>query len=315
MRLKKVQIANWLLLVLALSSCVNAANSPGLGKNTDQIQPSTIDVNGSRISYKELGQGTPLILLQRFRGSLGDWDPALLAALSTTNRVIIFDSLGVGTSEGEIPNTLAGAANFVVDFMDALRIERANILGWSLGGMTAQVLAIKHPARVEKLILAGTTPPAGDKGVQLAPDEWMSVATKPQNSAADMAYLFYTTTAAGLEAAQESQQRFELVHERGVETKTSPAIIMPQVTGARAYMANQGNWYEQLASIDLPVLVANGDSDIAFPVSNSVALHRQIPNSSLVIYPDAGHAFLFQYAKLFSNHVHRFLLSEEREGT
>ncbi|GHA20702.1 alpha/beta hydrolase [Arenicella chitinivorans] len=303
-------MAACILFILGLSSCASTANPTRIGESSNQIQPNTIVVNGSKISYKIIGQGTPLILLQRFRGSLADWDPALLAALSASNQVVIFDSLGVGTSEGEIPNTLGGAADFVVSFMDALKIEQANILGWSLGGMTAQVLAIKHPNRVNKLILAGTTPPAGDKSVHLAPDEWTAVATKPQNSAADMAYLFYTTTVVGVKAAQESQERFEQVHQRGVETKTSPEIIMPQAIGARAYMANKGNWYEQLAGIDLPVLIANGDSDIAFPVTNSMVLHRQIPNSNLVIYPDAGHAFLFQYADQFSDHVNQFLRRE-----
>ncbi len=305
-----VRITSWALLNLALSGCVSTASLPAPRQNNELPQPKVVEVNGSKISYKALGQGSPMILLQRFRGSLDDWDPALLSALSATNRVIVFDSLGVGASEGEIPNALSGAADFVVNLMDALKIEQANVLGWSLGGMTAQVLAIKHPNRVKKLILAGTTPPAADKSVRLAPDEWTIIATKPQNSTGDMAYLFYTTTATGIKAARESQQRFERVHERGVKTKTSPAIIMPQAMAARAYMSNEGKWYQRLASIDVPVLIANGDSDIAFPITNSMVLHRQIPNSNLVIYPDAGHAFLFQYANQFSDHINQFLRDE-----
>ncbi|WP_170132030.1 alpha/beta fold hydrolase [Arenicella xantha] len=280
---------------------------------TDNVMHSkteVVEVNGEKISYRSFGTGAPLLLLQRFRGSLNDWDPELLTALSVSNRVITFDSIGVADSEGQIPETLEGAADFVVAFMDALKIQRANVLGWSLGGMTAQVLAIKHPDRVEKLILAGTTPPAGSDEVQFAPDEWTSIATKPENSAADMAYLFYTTTDSGLRAALESQQRFERLYERGVRTKTSASIIMPQAIAARGFIDNRGNWYQRLTHIERPVLIANGDSDLAFPVINSIVLHREIPDSKLVIYPDAGHAFLFQYASRFSVDVNNFLGNE-----
>ncbi len=304
----KSLLANLLLFFsLVLSGCAKTLDPV---QNVNQKRTSVVGVNGSKISYRDFGQGKPLILLQRFRGSLHDWDPELLQSLAKTNRVIIFDSVGVGESEGVIPDTLEGAADFVVNFMDALNVEKANILGWSLGGMTAQILAIKHPNRVQKLILAGTTSPAVNRDVKLAPDEWTAIATKPENSAADMAYLFYTTTGSGIRAARDSRLRFERVHHLGVETKTSPKIMIPQAIGARKFMANEGLWYEQLSKIDSPVLVANGDSDLAFPLRNSVDLHQQLPNSKLAIYPDAGHAFLFQYARQFAEHVDDFLHSD-----
>lgn len=294
-------------LSIAVAGCAVQNSSRAASEINIQNQSQVVQVNGTNISFREYGSGAPLILLQRFRGGMNDWDPALISALSHNNRVIIFDSVGVGESEGEIPETLEGSADFVVELLNALNIKRANIMGWSLGGMTAQVLAIKYPDRVERVILAGTTPPAGANDVELAPEEWTAIATKPKNSPEDMVYLFYTETEAGKKAANESRLRFEKLDKRGVETKTSPAIILKQAVGARHYISNTDGWFARLSDIDRPVLIANGDSDLAFPVINSKVLHREIPDSELVIYPDAGHAFLFQHANQFANDVNAFL--------
>jgi pimeloyl-ACP methyl ester carboxylesterase len=112
-------------------------------------------------AYRDFGQADltpPLVLLQRFRGTLDHWDPAFLEVLASERRVVIFDSAGVGESTGSVSPTVEGMADSALDFIQALGFTQADILGWSLGGYVAQIVALDHPELVRRLLVTGSGP-------------------------------------------------------------------------------------------------------------------------------------------------------------
>jgi len=278
--------------------------------NTSSVAVSEtqyLEINGHSLRYREQGTGQPLILLHRFRASIDDWDPAFISALAAGRRVIAFDSLGIGGSQGEVPATLEGAADIAARFTRALGLERAAFLGWSMGGMTAQILAIKHPDLVSALVLAGTLPPGGSPEVVPSGPKWSQVAGKPTYEDDDVLYLFFTGSDASRAAGRASLARMTSLGRQGSAVKTSSAVMQAQLGAIIEFYQNKGGWYERLKEIGAPTFVANGDRDGAFPAIDSVVLAREIPGAHLAIYPDAGHGFLFQDPERFGADVLRFL--------
>lgn len=108
-------------------------------------------------AYRQLGLGprAPLLFLQHFTGTLDNWDPAVTDPLAQGRTVILFESAGIGRSTGKVPETVAEMAAHAMKFLDALGLTRVDVLGFSLGGMVAQVMALKRPALLRKIILTG----------------------------------------------------------------------------------------------------------------------------------------------------------------
>jgi pimeloyl-ACP methyl ester carboxylesterase len=271
---------------------------------------NVMEVNGTPIAWRSQGEGRPLLMLNRFRAAMADWDPALTAALAAHHRVITFDSPGVGDSGGSVPDTLEGAADVAVALADALDLENPHVLGWSMGGMTAQILAAKYGNRLGGVVLAGTTPSFAVKGAIPLPEDWLAVASKEQNTPDDMLFIFYTDSETSQAAGMASLARIgggDPV--AGAALKTTMQTRAAQGIATRKFFQGEDGAFKRLGEIKVPVLVANGDFDRAFAVENSLALVRAIPNAQLAIYPDSGHAFHFQYAERFAEDVTRFLAS------
>ena len=147
----------------------------------------------------------PLLLCQRFRGTMDDWDPEFVARLSTARRVIRFDNLGIGESSGETPNTVRGMAEVVPLLLDALGIDAVDLLGWSLGGYVGQTVALTWPERVRHLVIAGSGP-GGPDGPPPHP-RVAEIAAKTAAARADVQFLFFTETEAGTAAARRHFDR------------------------------------------------------------------------------------------------------------
>lgn len=270
----------------------------------------TVDVDGVPFTYRTLGVEKagepPLVLMHRFRAEMDDWDPLFLDTLASRRRVIIFNNRGVGSSGGDTNTTLEGAADDVAAFIRALGIEKADILGWSMGGMTAPIVALRHPEVVNRIVLAGTMP-AGNPEVVLSPKEWLDVAVKPTFTDEDILYLFFTESETSLRKGRESLARMDRPGQAGSSVKTTPETMQAQLGALKAFWANEQGWFERLKEIPHPTLVANGDTDVACPILDSVILFREIPNSQLSVYPDANHGFLFQEPVAFAEEVLTFL--------
>jgi pimeloyl-ACP methyl ester carboxylesterase len=261
-----------------------------------------IVVGGVRVATRSLGVGEPLVLLNRFRGTMDNWDPALLTALAREHRVIMFDSLGIGETEGETPATAERTADFAATIVRSLRLGRTDLLGWSLGGCVAQVLAVKYPGLVRKVILAATMPPAGSPEVAWSPN-WLDAAGTPVPSVERALSLFFTDSEASRSAGRASFARMP----HPPAAVASLTALAAQAEAIRGFATNEDGWYARLKEIVAPTFVANGDRDGLFPAIDSVVLAREIPQSRLAIYPESGHGFLFQYADRFSEDVLLFL--------
>src|SRR2546423_407126 len=145
---------------------------PGLSTTYKDASTRTVDVGGVRFAYRQLGTetGVPVIFLNHLTGVLDNWDPRVIDGIAARHRVIAFDNRGIGASQGKTPNRVEAMARDAVAFIRALGFNQVDLLGFSLGGFIAQVIAQQEPQLVRKIILAGTGPAGGtgiDKGTSL----------------------------------------------------------------------------------------------------------------------------------------------------
>jgi pimeloyl-ACP methyl ester carboxylesterase len=123
-----------------------------------------VEEDGIRFAYRRWGKsgGVPLVFLNYFSGNLDDWDPRVTDGVAGDYDVILFDNAGVGSSGGETPGTISEMTRHAVAFCDALELKRVNAVGFSLGGMIAQQLALDYPDRFNRIVLLGTGPRGGE---------------------------------------------------------------------------------------------------------------------------------------------------------
>ncbi|WP_035053599.1 alpha/beta fold hydrolase [Andreprevotia chitinilytica] len=266
-----------------------------------------VDSPVARFAYRKFGRpGTkPLVFLQRFRGTMDDWDPDLLDALAAERTILLFDSAGIGRSTGQTPPTIQGIAEAAASFIEALGLGSVDILGWSLGGTVAQQLALDRPDLVDKLVIAGSGP-GYVADAPAVPDKVWQVAGKAVNDDEDFLYLFFNETPASRAAGVAHLAR--LKHRTDAfEAPVKPASIGAQVAAIQASGHPAGSLLPRLGQLKLPVLVANGINDVMIPAFKSYVMAQALPQAKLVLYPDAGHGFLFQYGQAFAREVLVFL--------
>lgn len=254
----------------------------------------SVSVRGVDFVYRQLGPqgGVPLILLNHLGAVLDDWDPRVVDGIAARRPVIAFDNRGVGSSGGATPRTIEEMAHDAVLFIRALGLDQVDLLGLSMGGFIAQVIAAEEPRLVRKVILAGTGPAGGhgiDKVTALTLRAMLTGALTRQDP---KQYLFFTDTANGRQAGRAFLGRLK---ER--TDNRDQAISRPSF---RAQLKAIRRWGRQapsdLSGIAHPVLVANGESDRMVPSQNTLDLAARMPEGELVpLYPDAGHGGIFQY--------------------
>ena len=168
--MRRVAVA--VLCLLALVGCGKKNNDKGAAATTtSRTAPTrTINVNGTRFAYRELGQrtGVPVIFLHHLMAVLDDWDPRVIDGIAAKRHVITFDNRGVGGTGGSVPKTVEEMADDAAAFIRALGHNQVDLLGFSLGGGVAQSVLLRHPELVRRAILAGTGP-AGAGGLEKMP--------------------------------------------------------------------------------------------------------------------------------------------------
>ncbi|PYX86758.1 MAG: alpha/beta hydrolase [Acidobacteria bacterium] len=266
----------------------------------------TVDVNGTPFVYRETGEknGIPILLLHHLTAVLDDWDPRTIDSLAQKHRVIAFNNRGVGESKGTTPDTIDAMATDAVAFIRALGLTTIDLLGFSLGGFIAQVIAQKHPDIVRKLILAATSAAGGEGVSNVAAVLQNAIATAAAEKKHPKQSLFFTQSHDGQKAAAEFLQRLA-TRQQHRDLPATQETIVAQVTAITKWGMSPKP--ASLESIQHPVLVANGDTDVMVPTINSVELARKLPHSELSIFPDAGHGAIFQYHSAFLDQTLRFL--------
>jgi pimeloyl-ACP methyl ester carboxylesterase len=265
----------------------------------------TVSAGGLEFAYRELGPktGVPLVLVTHLAAVLDNWDPRVVDGLATRHRVITFDNRGVGATAGTTPKTIQAMAKDAVTFIKALGLTQVDLLGFSMGGMIAQVIVQDEPQLVRKLILAGTGPAGGEGIVNVTRISNLDTVRALLTLQDPKQFLFFTRTPNGRRAGKEFLGRLkERTDNR--DKAISLKAYRSQLTAIHRWGLEQPH---DLSAIHQPVLVANGESDRMVPTTNSLDLARRLPDSDLVIYPDAGHGGIFQFHQQFVTKALDFL--------
>jgi pimeloyl-ACP methyl ester carboxylesterase len=272
-----------------------------------------IDTSLEKYAYRRLGSGSgvPLLCLQHFTGTLDNWDPAVIDPLASAREVILFESAGLGRSTGEVPDTMSAMAAHVAAFAGALGLKRVDLLGYSLGGMVAQEMALEWPTLVRKILLVGAAPEGGEEIMHMDKPELRKVTEDPNLPGLDkLAKLFFAPSKSSQAAGKAFAARLaERQEDR--EPLAGPNVAMAQITAFRAWERYNGERFAKLRKITQPCFVVNGVFDNMIPVRNSYMLSEHLPNALLMTYPDAGHGSLFQFHESFVRQASLFLDSEK----
>jgi pimeloyl-ACP methyl ester carboxylesterase len=265
----------------------------------------TVSAGGVEFAYRELGPetGVPLVLVTHLAAVLDNWDPRVVDGIAAKHRVIAFDNRGVGATTGTTPKTIQAMAKDAVTFVRALGLTKVDLLGFSMGGMIAQVIVQDEPQLVRKLILAGTGPAGGEGIKNVTKLSHLDTVRGLLTLQDPKQFLFFTRTRNGRRAGTEFLARLK---ERTADRDKAISLrsYFAQLTAIHRWGLELPH---DLSVVRQPVLVANGESDRMVPTKNSVDLARRLPDSELVIYPDAGHGGIFQFHGQFVEKALEFL--------
>ena len=171
----------------------------------------TITAGGVTYAYRELGPkgGIPVIFFVHLAATLDNWDPRIIDAIAKDHHVIAFDNRGVGASTGQVPDSIEAMADDAYTFIRALGFDKVDIFSFSLGGMVAQALVVKHPDLVRKLILTGTGPAGGKDIDKVAGTTYYDILRATLSRSDPKEFLFFNRNTTGKRAAKEFVQRLE----------------------------------------------------------------------------------------------------------
>lgn len=261
--------------------------------NWKNVPTQTVSAGGVEFAYREYGQangGTPVVFLNHLAAVLDNWDPRVVDGLAAQHHVVVFDNRGIGASSGTPANTIEQMADDAIRFIQAKGFSQVDLFGFSMGGMIAQEIVLKQPQLVRKMILAGTGPAGGTGISTVARVSNYDLLRATLTFQDPKQYLFFTRTPNGIQAGKAFLSRLQ---ER-TENRDQDIALRAYFAQLKALKAWGTKPPADLSVIKQPVLVANGDDDRMVPTSNSHDLAKRIPNSQLIIYPDAGHGGIFQ---------------------
>ena len=262
--------------------------------------------NGVDYAYRDTGESeVPLLLLNHFRGNLDNWDPALIDELAPARRVITFDNAGVGGSTGTTPHTVEQMAYDTIAFITAMDFGQVDLLGFSIGSFVAQQIALTRPAVVRRLVLASSAP-QGAAGMHGWAPEVIGAIGTPKTTPEEYLDVFFAQSPSSRQAGQEALQRmYARTEDR--DTATTWATREAQYDAVCTWGIPDHAKLQRLSCLQMPVFVANGDSDPMILPHYSYLLAGLIPHSRVKIYPDSAHGFLFQHHAEFATDVEDFL--------
>ena len=267
-----------------------------------------VQVGGVRFAYRRFGRpgDLPLLLLNYFAATLDDWDPLVTNGLAYEREIILFDNAGVGRSTGTAPHTIAGMAADAASFIDGLGLTTVDILGHSMGGEIAQLIALDRPDLVRRLVLVGTGPRGGDAIARQAP-EVASLFTRQDELGEDMWLPIMFSPSKESQAAGRAFISRITARSDDRDTPVSDETIAAYRAAARGWASAPADNFGYLDGIAQPALVVNGSNDIVIPTINSYHLYQHLPDAELMLLPDSGHGAHFQYVERFVRRVIDFL--------
>jgi len=253
------------------------------------------------MAYWTYGEGYPLVMIMGFSGTMDMWDPTVITELSARYRVIVFDNRGMGkTSAGTREFSIEQFADDTAGLMSALGLEQAHVLGWSMGTGIAQELVLRHPEKVNRLVLYAADC-GGNEAVPPGDDVVRKMFDK-SGTEEEQAYRMFATLFPEDWLIRNRDYIFDLFAGMVRESSSEDSI-------QKQWAAYQhwGGSYDRLPRIQSPTLLITGDQDINTPTANSPIMARQIPGVKLVMIEGGGHGVMYQYPRRFAADVSAFL--------
>jgi len=285
----------------AFGAQAGASASGHLTATADSVVAAPARIARTRlgaVGYRVVGHGSPLLMIMGYGGAMEDWDPRFVDTLATRFRVVVFDNAGIGSTQllrsALTIDTMADQASALIT---ALGLARPDVLGYSMGGMIAQALAVLHPVQVRGLVLCASFP---GTGTVIPPQSEINALTSG-NAALASAALYPPNQMMAFDAAAGGGAAYPAA------IPASRAVIAAQGQAALAWFHGTDPAGQRTGQIAARTLVADGTNDRLDAVSNDDAIASRIAGSRLLLYPDAGHGFLFQEGTPFAVEVGDFL--------
>jgi 3-oxoadipate enol-lactonase len=258
--------------------------------------------NGISLFYEARGHGEPLVLISGLGGDHAFWQSSV-DALDSHFQLITFDTRGIGKSDApDAPYSMEVFSDDLAGLLDSLKLERANVLGFSMGGNIAQMFALRYPRRISKLILA-----ASFASMNIQARLFLDAVLRVYESGASTGQMFDLIApwlfSPGFLARPENAAFLQY--------DESDPNAQPFYAWKRQYVAQQQfNVVDTLCEITAPTLILAGEEDRLAHLEDSKILARHIQNSTLHVFPGAGHLINYESPKLFHRCVRDFLLAE-----
>ncbi len=295
----------------------NSSNATNL-VNIQNIPVQKVHVGDIEMAYKIFGKGDPILLISALGVSMDDWEPTILKELSSNHTVIIFDNRGVGnTTAGTKQFSIQQFANDSAGLLDALKIQKANVLGYSMGSFISQQFVLTHPEKVDRLVLVASTC-GGKEGIPNSPED-LELGKKLLSS------IVNNTSIDPQEVKTVISDSFGPTwikqHPNFLETiPTNPKDFIPSSMTLDTWVQQNYivlNWQStnwsgvcsQLSNISKPTLVMTGTEDVTVPAANSLIIAVKIPGAWLIQMKNAAHQITSQYPDEVGKILNTFLLT------
>ena len=261
------------------------------------------DAPGFRMYYEVHGDGFPFLLINGLGGDHTEW-LLQLPEFFRHFQVIVFDNRGAGDSEAPPgPYSTAQMADDAVALLSFLGISRTHVLGFSMGGMIAQEVALRHPERVDRLVLACTSP-GGEGSDRPAFETVASFATSPESDPEEEFRRLIPFLYSDRYRREHPEEIEEAIRRRLARPVSIPGHAS-QLVAAMGHLA-----WERLSGIRTPTLVITGTDDRLVPPVNSRRIAERIPGAKLVFLDGAPHRLFAENAETFHREVLVFLREE-----
>jgi pimeloyl-ACP methyl ester carboxylesterase len=257
------------------------------------------DITNSKIAYKTFGSGYPIVMCIGFAMNMDMWGTKLLEELQQQYQVIVFDYRGMGFSTNSEPSfTIGRLAEDIFELLTVIKIEKAHILGWSMGGFVAQMFAVNHPDMVNKLVLYATN--CGDSETIDPTKEIVAILSNPSATPAEQLSLLFTD-----EWLLSHPQPWRYLPQP--QEPFNPATIGLQYHAVQFWLSPGGGSFKHLCKLSMPVLLVSGEQDKVVPIENTLLISGEIKSSKIVKIADSGHGAMYQLPEEFSNAILTFL--------
>lgn len=269
--------------------------------NLNSIETKKIHVGDIKVAYKMLGNGSPILLINGFSAPLDFWDSTLISKLASNHTVITFDNRGIGnTTSGNKQFSIQQFADDTSGLMKALKIKKADIIGWSMGGMIAQEVALSNPDKVDKLIIYAST--CGTRQSVAPSPEAVKIFSNQSGNMMEMLQRFLPLLFP--DHWRNSNPNF--IQELPKSSEMSPIETLKQQNEA---ILNWKGTCDRLGSITQPTMVLVGTDDVLTVPANSIQIAEKIHGSWVIQIKGGGHAMMMQYPDKFTKIVDTFLQS------